>query len=111
MRHRAAMDITRRAMDESEAVVSTDALIVTLTVSQFRAIVARAATEAVERAIVPRAEWMTRQEVAEMLGYEESYVSELVRRRGLPAHQPGGRGTRQSFKRSEVERWLREGKR
>lgn len=111
MRHRVAVDIAPRAMDESEPVVSADTPIVMLTVSQLCAIVERAATEAVGRAIAPRGEWMTREEVAEMLGYEASYVSELVRRRGLPAHQPGGRGTRQSFKRSEVERWLREGKR
>jgi excisionase family DNA binding protein len=47
-------------------------------------------------------EWLTKEQVAELLGYRPRYIGELVRRRGLPCH-PIGRKLR--FKRSEVRAW------
>jgi len=52
-----------------------------------------------------RGEWLTAAEVAALLGYEESYIAELTRRRGLPYHQPNGPRTRKMYRRSEVEAW------
>jgi len=96
---------------DANAALSPEALLVTLTVSQLRALIAIEVCAAMERAVAPRGDWMTKEEVAEMVGYEPSYISELVRRRGLPAHQRGGRGSRHMFKRAEVEDWIRKGER
>lgn len=51
--------------------------------------------------------WMTKEQVAELLGYDPEYISELVRRQGLPGHQPGGPGTRYMFERVAVDAWIK----
>ncbi len=102
----APIDSRPASRDLSGTVIATDALVATLTVSQLRRVVADAAMDAFERATAPRGDWMTRKEVAQMVGYKESYLSELVRRRSFPAHQPSGPGSRLMFRRTEVEAWI-----
>lgn len=51
-------------------------------------------------------EWMGRDDVAQFLGYKSAYISELVRRRGLPCHRIG---RKMRFRRSEVEDWQQGG--
>jgi excisionase family DNA binding protein len=78
--------------------------VIVTTEEELRAIV-REELMAVVTNTDEQSEWMTAGEVASLLGYSRDYVSELVRRRGLPSHQPNGRGGRRMFKRSEVEEW------
>lgn len=51
-------------------------------------------------------DWLTAEQVTSLVGYKRSYLPELVRRHGLPAHQPNGRGGRLVFRRDEVEAWV-----
>lgn len=50
-------------------------------------------------------EWLDRDGVATLTGYAPSYISELVRRRGLPCVRIG---RKMRFRRAEVERWAKE---
>lgn len=47
-------------------------------------------------------EWLDRDDVAVLLGYQPGYISELVRKHGLPAHGPS---RKRRFNRGEVLRW------
>ncbi len=46
--------------------------------------------------------WLDREGVAVLLGYQPGYISELVRKHGLPAHGPR---RKPRFNRGEVLRW------
>lgn len=50
-------------------------------------------------------EWMTADDVAQMLCVKRGSIPALVLREGLPCYRPGRTYT---FKRAEVEEWLRE---
>ena len=76
-----------------------------LTHEQLRHMLVEAAEEGARRVIqeLDSSEWMNKDAVADMLGYKDSYISELVRRRGLPCHRVG---RKMRFRREEVEEWL-----
>lgn len=98
-----------------EGVLEKQLRIFVATVDELRAIVREeiAAARATNVAKHEPNDWFTASEVAALVGYRRSYVAELVRRHGLPAHQPNGRGGRLMFRRDEVETWVaqRKGKR
>lgn len=84
-----------RAVDPSRVLIVVDA-------NELSAIV----QEAVEKAVSERpriAEWLGPEDVAGMTGYQKSYISELVRHRGLPCHRAG---RKMRFRRSEVREWM-----
>lgn len=79
--------------------------VVVLTAGQLRRMLVEAAETAARKVLAEGGigrEWMSRVEVAAMLGYRPSYISELVRRRGLPCHWAG---RKMRFRREEVGAW------
>jgi excisionase family DNA binding protein len=79
--------------------------IVVLTREDLRDMLTEVAEAAARRVLDGQgagAVWLGRSEVADLLGYKQGYVSELVRRRGLPCHRIG---RRMRFRRDEVEAW------
>ena len=83
--------------------MKTETELVVVPFGDLESMIKQAVRTALDDTVNP-SEWMGRDEVAEMLGYKPSYVSELVRRRGLPCHRVSGRVMR--FRREEVEAWL-----
>ena len=86
--------------------------IVVLTEDELSSIVAEV-SERVARSVLDAhngsGEWLGRDEVANLLGYKPDYISELVRRRGLPCHRVG---RLMRFRRVEVNEWaITQGKR
>ena len=80
--------------------------IVVLSQEQLRELLSEAAELGARRVLEGRengSEWMDRDGVARMTGYKPTYVSELVRRRGLPCHHVG---RKLRFRREEVEAWM-----
>ena len=78
--------------------------LVVLTVDQLRQVL-REELARLTTASAPASELMTGDEVAELLGFKPTYINELVRRHGLPACQPSGRGGKRMFRRAAVEAW------
>lgn len=79
--------------------------LVVVDLEELRALVRTEVEAAVRAAGAATSDWLTADQVADLFGYRRKYVPELVRRHGLPAHQPSGRGGRLSFRRAEVEAW------
>ncbi len=79
--------------------------VVVVGLDELRTLIRTEIEAAVRAASAPASDWLDADQVAELLGYRRKYVPELVRRHGLPAHQPGGRGGRLMFRRAEVEAW------
>lgn len=84
--------------------------VVVISVDDLERVVARAVAEGVRNALAERQvttteEWMTPEQVAQLLGYRRSYVPELVRRQGLPCIKYG---RMQRFERSAVLAWAQE---
>ncbi len=69
---------------------------------QLRELIRHEVRAAIAESLTNRSQWMSREEVAEMLGYKVTYICELVTRRGLPCHRIG---RKMRFKRSEVLEW------
>ncbi len=82
----------------------SNAALVVISVEQLRSIVREELASLLETDH-RQSEWLTTDDVAQMLGYRRLYVSELVRRHGLPSHQPSGPRGRHMFRRSEVDAW------
>ena len=79
-------------------------VVIVTTEEELRAIV-RSEFEAAMVPSIEQEDSMTAAQVGALLGYKTAHVAELVRRRGLPSHQPSGRGGRHMFRRAEVEAW------
>jgi excisionase family DNA binding protein len=83
--------------------------VVVLTKEQVETLLEEVAVRAARLVAAERTmdgEWVDREGVAGMLGYRPSYVSELVRRHGLPCHRVG---RKMRFRRREVEAWAEAG--
>lgn len=78
--------------------------VVVVGADELKSMIREAVRSALDAASERSDEWLGPDEVASLLGYKRSYVSELVRRRGLPAHRIGNRHLR--FRRSEVLEWM-----
>ena len=76
---------------------------VTMTRSELSELVVDAVKEAMSAIEVRGEEWMTPDEVARLTGYCRTYISQLVRYKGLPAHVLG---RKQRFRRSDVMQWM-----
>ena len=79
-------------------------LVIVASADELRAIV-RSEIEAARSPTIQHTDWMTAAQVGALLNYRPAHVAELVRRRGLPSHQPTGRGGRHMFRRADVEAW------
>ena len=82
------------------------ALAVTLTVDELRALVRDAVRAELGDRAEPESEFMTRDQVAELLHVDVRSVTNYVKKRGLPAMKLGGNEWR--FRRSEVLKWIEE---
>ena len=80
--------------------------IVVLTPDQLREMLVDAAERGARRVLDEfgvESDWMDKDGVSKMTGYRSAYISELVRRRGLPCHRIG---RKMRFCRNEVEAWM-----
>jgi len=75
--------------------------VIVTTAEELRALI----REELARAVPANAdEWMSADDVAKMLDVKRSTIPALVTREGLPCYRPGKGYT---FRRSEVEAWIR----
>lgn len=80
--------------------------IVVLSPEELLAMLVEAAEQGARRVLDEQgnsAGWLDSNGVAKMTGYKTSYISELVRRQGLPCHRIG---RKMRFRRDEVEAWM-----
>jgi len=84
---------------------STAPALVVITVDELRQVVREELAALLDAKDRNASEWLTADDVAQMLGYRRAYVTELARRHGLPCHQPNGPRGRRLFRRGEIEAW------
>lgn len=91
-------------VEEASLLAQDGRALVVVTAAQLRQLLREELRGLLAEQLQP-SDWLSATAVAQLLGYRRAYVSELVRRHGLPAHQPNGRNGRRMFRRSEVEAW------
>jgi excisionase family DNA binding protein len=90
--------------DEASLLAQDGRALVVVTTAQLRQLLREELRALLAEQLRP-SDWLSAADVAQLLGYRRAYVSELVRRHGLPAHQPNGRNGRRMFRRTEIEAW------